>query len=382
MSCGRAVAMGERGADAVTIAALTELIATSGARAVAVIGLVKNAGKTTVVNALLAQDGRVYGLTSLGLDGEKVDHLTGLAKPRIAPPQGTLVATTRGSLDRSHYALEILEELPFVTPLGRVVIGRAGEGEVEVSGPTTLAELRTTVERLGVHGAGQVLVDGAINRLGSASPRVSEAVVVATGGMVGDTLPEVVETTVDTYDMLTLPPVSQGRSAGSSHDCCRRRAPSPSPRTARSRRCASRRSSGRASPSRARSNALAPRRSSSAAPSRGTSSRTSPACCRPAAPCASWCATRPCSYCRPPPSRSSGAAASTSRSCAASRAGHHGQPLPGAAAVSTQGVLQRTERGAGREGAALRRRQWSGLGAGRRDRGRPRRPRLRRKVVK
>ncbi len=208
MSCGRAVAMGERGADAVTIAALSDLIADSDARAVAVIGLVKNAGKTTVVNALLAHDGRVYGLTSLGLDGEKVDHLTGLAKPRIAPPRGTLVATTRGSLDRSHYDLEVLEELPFVTPLGRVVIGRAGEGEVEVSGPTTLAELRTTVERLGVHGAGQVLVDGAINRLGSASPRVSEAVVVATGGMVGDTLPEVIETTVDTYDMLTLPQVS------------------------------------------------------------------------------------------------------------------------------------------------------------------------------
>ncbi len=170
--------------------------------------LVKNAGKTTVVNALLGQDGRLYGLTSLGLDGEKVDHLTGLAKPRIAPPRGTLVATTRGSLDRSHYDLEILEELPFMTPLGRVVIGRAGEGEVEVSGPTTLTELRTTVERLSAHGAGQVLVDGAINRLGSASPRVSDAVVVATGGMVGDTLPEVIDTTVDTYEMLTLPQAS------------------------------------------------------------------------------------------------------------------------------------------------------------------------------
>jgi hypothetical protein len=209
MSCGRAVAMGERGADAVTIAALSELIARSGARAVAVIGLVKNAGKTTVVNALLAQDDRVFGLTSLGLDGEKVDHLTGLAKPRIAPPRGTLVATTRGSLDRSRYDLEVLEELPFVTPLGRVVIGRAGEGEVEVSGPTTLGELRTTIERLAAHGADQVLVDGAINRLGSASPRVSEAVVMATGGMVGDTLPEVVETTVDTYEMLTLPRASE-----------------------------------------------------------------------------------------------------------------------------------------------------------------------------
>jgi hypothetical protein len=209
VSCGHGTTIGERGADAATVDALYEIIAGSGVRSLAVIGLVKNAGKTTVVNALMASCAHLFGLTSLGLDGEKVDHLTGLAKPRIAPPPGTLVATTRGSLDRSHYALEILEELPFHTPLGRVIIGRAGDdGQVEVSGPTTLAELRVTVERLQAHGAEQVLVDGAINRLGSASPRVSDGVVVATGGMVGDTLDEVLETTVATLDLLTLPEVS------------------------------------------------------------------------------------------------------------------------------------------------------------------------------
>ncbi len=33
-------------------------------------------------------------LTSLGLDGEAVDALTGLAKPRYVPQPGVLVATT------------------------------------------------------------------------------------------------------------------------------------------------------------------------------------------------------------------------------------------------------------------------------------------------
>ena len=209
MTYGHGTTRGDRGADAATVDALYEIIVGSGVRSLAVIGLVKNAGKTTVVNALMANCAHLFGLTSLGLDGEKVDHLTGLAKPRIAPPAGTLVATTRGSLERSRYAMEVLEELPFHTPLGRVVIGRAGDdGQVEVSGPTTLAELRVTVERLHAHGAEQVLVDGAINRLGSASPRVSDGVVVATGGMVGDTLDEVLATTVATLDLLTLPVVS------------------------------------------------------------------------------------------------------------------------------------------------------------------------------
>jgi hypothetical protein len=195
--------------DAATATALHSLVAASGAPAVAVIGLVKNAGKTTVVNALLAQAERCFGLTSLGLDGERTDHLTGLAKPSIAPPAGTVVATTEGSLARSRYDLDVLETLPFHTPLGHVVIGLAsGDGCVEVSGPTTLAELRATIERVAAHGAHQVLVDGAINRLGSASPRVSEGLVMATGGMVGDTLDEVVETTRATLDMLTIPQVS------------------------------------------------------------------------------------------------------------------------------------------------------------------------------
>ena len=194
--------------DAATVGALYDIIVGSGSRSVAVVGLVKNAGKTTVVNTLMANCPQRFGLTSLGLDGERTDHLTGLAKPSITPPAGTLVATTRGSLDRSRYAMEVLEELPFHTPLGRVVIGRAGGGgAVEVSGPSTLAELRVTVERLQELGADQVLVDGAINRIGSASPRVCDGVVVATGGMVGDTLDDVLETTAGAIDLLTLPSI-------------------------------------------------------------------------------------------------------------------------------------------------------------------------------
>ena len=209
MTCDGGISVTEARPDAATVDALYDIIAGSGSRSLAVIGLVKNAGKTTVVNALMANCPHLFGLTSLGLDGERTDHLTGLAKPSIAPPAGTLIATTRGSLERSHYAMEVLEELPFHTPLGRVVIGRArSEGKIEVSGPTTLAELRATIEALQAHGADQVLVDGAINRIGSASPRVSDGVVVATGGMVGDTLDDVVETTVATLDMLMLPEVS------------------------------------------------------------------------------------------------------------------------------------------------------------------------------
>jgi hypothetical protein len=198
-------AAGTPGAAATT---LFDVVAASGARTIAVIGLVKNAGKTTVVNALMDNVPQRFGLTSLGLDGERTDHLTGLDKPRIVPPRDSLIATTVGSLDRSHYTMERLERLPFHTSLGGVVIGRAaGDRAVEISGPTTLAEVAVTAERLHALGAGLVLVDGAINRLGSASPRVSDAVIMATGGLVADSLDDTVETTTATLAMLTLPTV-------------------------------------------------------------------------------------------------------------------------------------------------------------------------------
>ena len=195
-------------AQAARAATIYDAVRTSGARAVAVIGLVKNAGKTTVVNALMDNVPLRFGLTSLGLDGERTDHLTGLDKPRIMPPRGTLIATTVGSLDRSQYTMEQLERLPFHTALGGVVIGRSmGERTVEISGPTTLSEVAVTVERLSALGAQMVLVDGAINRLGSAAPRVSDAVIMATGGLVGESLDETIETTSAALEMLTLPVV-------------------------------------------------------------------------------------------------------------------------------------------------------------------------------
>ena len=55
-----------------TIGALYDIISGSGSLSLAVIGLVKNAGKTTVVNALMANCPHLFGLTALGLDGERI----------------------------------------------------------------------------------------------------------------------------------------------------------------------------------------------------------------------------------------------------------------------------------------------------------------------
>jgi hypothetical protein len=169
--------------------------------AVTVVGLAKNAGKTTVVNHLLERlDGRI-GLASLGLDGEATDQLTGLAKPRIAPPAGALVLTTVKNRGQT----PILQALPYRTAAGDVVIVAVDGGEaVVVSGPTRLDELDAALAALRAAGAERLLLEGALGRLGTAAPGRADAVVLAAGASVADgagDLPLRLRLAVDALDL-------------------------------------------------------------------------------------------------------------------------------------------------------------------------------------
>lgn len=65
-------------------------------RSLSIIGMCKNAGKTTVLNRILSEmqeTGKTLGLTSIGRDGESVDVVTQTHKPGIYVREGTLIAT-------------------------------------------------------------------------------------------------------------------------------------------------------------------------------------------------------------------------------------------------------------------------------------------------
>jgi len=64
-------------------------------RTMSIVGMCKNAGKTTVLNWILSevQRGKCMALTSIGRDGESTDVVTGTEKPSIFVPSGTLIAT-------------------------------------------------------------------------------------------------------------------------------------------------------------------------------------------------------------------------------------------------------------------------------------------------
>ena len=152
--------------------------AVAGRRTVAVVGLAKNCGKTTVVNHLLERLPGPAGVASLGLDGERTDHLTGLPKPRVTPPEGAFVVTADGLAPPG----EVVRRTGIRTAVGEVVVVRCdGRWPVIVSGPARLEQLDEVIAALLELGAAQVLLEGALGRLGPAAPGRCEAVVVAAG---------------------------------------------------------------------------------------------------------------------------------------------------------------------------------------------------------
>jgi hypothetical protein len=151
---------------------------------VGVAGLAKNTGKTTFAQTLLLElESREvrFGITSIGFDGEDVDTVTGLPKPKYYLPEGSLVVTSRNLLRLSTARYRKIREYPSLeTPLGPLVlIETASSGSLPIAGPPTRATLRQVLEDLEGLGARLAVVDGAFNRI--APFTVLDAVAVTTG---------------------------------------------------------------------------------------------------------------------------------------------------------------------------------------------------------
>lgn len=132
-------------------------------------GTAKNTGKTTTTRALLDHfhsRGVTLGITSIGYDGERVDNITGLPKPRIHLDKGDLVAVSESCLPVSSARVKVLERTDITTPLGKIVCGRVmKEGLLVVAGPNQSGHLRVIRQWMQSQDAGLLIVDGALNRI-------------------------------------------------------------------------------------------------------------------------------------------------------------------------------------------------------------------------
>ena len=130
-------------------------------KTMSIVGMCKNAGKTTMLNWLLTSDHLrgTLGLTSIGRDGESTDVVTGTEKPGIFVKEGTLIATAKDMLRLGDVTKEILMTTGIPTPLGEVVILRArSAGYVQLAGPSITTQLKSVSQSFFELGADRSIV--------------------------------------------------------------------------------------------------------------------------------------------------------------------------------------------------------------------------------
>lgn len=195
---------------------LLELAGLHELRSLALIGLSKNAGKTTCLNHIVttwhaSQPTRPLALTSIGRDGEAEDILSGRAKPRIYVYAGTILATAEGALQRSDALLEILELSNIRTAFGEVVVCRAlSDGYVELAGPASAEEVGQLHELVRTHEPNCLfIIDGALSRRSQAGAHISEAAILAVSANSSLDPAKLAEKTRFSLDILRSPVIEE-----------------------------------------------------------------------------------------------------------------------------------------------------------------------------
>lgn len=178
---------------------------------VSVIGICKNAGKTTALRRLMAELGEErLGLTSVGRDGEATDLATGTEKPELYLKRGDLFATARGLLPLCDATLEVAALTGTMTPLGEVAVFRTlSDGFVQLAGPSAAGQLPPLCRIFEELGARRVLIDGAAGRksLAGAGVAGSGAAILCAGASLDRSMENVVSETAHVCSLFAAPSV-------------------------------------------------------------------------------------------------------------------------------------------------------------------------------
>ena len=188
---------------------LYELI--DGIKTLSVIGMCKNAGKTTVLNSLIGEcesRGEILGLTSIGRDGERSDLVTNTKKPEIFVRGGAVIATAESLLRECDISMEILSSTGIPTPMGDIIIVRArSSGYVQIGGASITAYQQLVRDELFGFGCGRVFIDGAISRKSLGNPSLADGVVLSSGASYDPSIAKTVTDTAYIARLFSLPEI-------------------------------------------------------------------------------------------------------------------------------------------------------------------------------
>ena len=172
---------------------------------ISIVGMSKNAGKTTVLNQLLKETTKKVAITSIGLDGEKIDNVNKMPKPRILVKKGTLIATAEECLQESGILFAIHERTQINTALGNIVIIESlSEGFVLVAGPSTKTKMKSLLNILKKYNRDYIFLDGALFRKSFSVKELVDAMILVTGAAYSKDMSKTISDTKSLLDQLSL----------------------------------------------------------------------------------------------------------------------------------------------------------------------------------
>ena len=159
---------------------LLEAISGKGKRISVIVGLSKNAGKTTFLNWLLENTPFAKkGVITTGRDGEDFDVLERIKKPKVNIPSAAIFTVRASEISKKSGFLEVLEKLPYKAGGQNIWLVRTDNGlESEIIGPPSVFEQIETARKILTYGADHIFIDGSLDRkaIGSA-PDVDSLIV-------------------------------------------------------------------------------------------------------------------------------------------------------------------------------------------------------------
>ena len=177
-------------------------------KSLSIVGMDKNTGKTVCLNYVLGRLkdlGVKTAVTSIGIDGERIDQVFGSHKPEIVLYEGMQFITSEKHYNTRQLLSKVTDVDTERTALGRLITAEVlCSGKVLLSGAGTTEKLCRQINAFENNNIDITIIDGALSRMSLASPSVTDAMILCTGAAVSPNIRQLILKTRFTFDLINL----------------------------------------------------------------------------------------------------------------------------------------------------------------------------------
>ncbi len=169
------------------IASFQQMLNSKSNKVIAIIGLSKNAGKTSVLNWILHNNPDwSYGVMSTGRDGEEIDTVYATPKPAVHLPANCIFCTDTNSINAHGASIVILQKLPWQAGKRQLWLAKSNTPiDTEIFGPVSVQAQTECLQLMQKQGSQKLVIDGSIDRKSIVLSTLIDSVILVAGASYG-----------------------------------------------------------------------------------------------------------------------------------------------------------------------------------------------------